>query len=80
MSCIFKSKMIFRTFSFLEVIDLVLIVSMIWIAGIQEIKLRIAQFILPNTSFELRSISCDKTSSFVNDVYVRQENTSITLL
>lgn len=62
------------TFAFPEIVYFMLIIRMVWISRIQEIELRISKFILPDASFKFRSISRYKTSGFIDDIYVRQEN------
>lgn len=56
------------TFPFFKIVDLMLIISMVRIARIQKIKLRISKFILSDAGLEFRSIPCDETCGFVDDV------------
>lgn len=56
------------TFSFFKLTNFVLVISMVWITRIQEIKLRIAQFILTNSCFEFGTVPSDKTCGLVDNV------------
>lgn len=42
---------------------------MIRITRIQKVEFRIAQLILSNSRLEFRSISCNETSGFVNNIF-----------
>lgn len=53
---------------FSEIFDLVHVVRVIGIALGKKIELWIAQFILTNTRFEFRPISCYETSGFIDDI------------
>lgn len=61
--------MLTLTFPFAELIHFMLIVQMVRITWIQEVELRVTQFVLPNTRFEFRPISSNETGSFIDDIY-----------
>lgn len=46
----------FLCFAFLKFIDLVTIVGMVWVIGVEEIKLWIVDLILTDSCFKLRPI------------------------
>lgn len=45
---------------------------MVRITWIQEIKLRIAQFILTNSRLKFRPIPGDEASGFINDIFFKR--------
>lgn len=62
-------KIILHTFALPELLDFMLIISMIWISRIQEVKFWIVLLILSDSRFKLRTISGNKTSSLVNNIF-----------
>lgn len=56
------------TFSFFELTNFVLVISMVWIPRIQKVEFGIAQFILTNSCFEFGTVSSDKTRGLVDNV------------
>lgn len=60
--------LIAHTSSFPDLLDFMLIISMVWIPRVEEIELRISKFILTNPSLKLWPITSYEACGLVNNV------------
>ena len=56
------------TFALLEVLDLVLVVGVVGVVGVEEVELGVVEFILPDPSLELRTVTSHETRGLVDDI------------
>lgn len=58
----------YLTLSIPKFVNLMLIISVVGIAGVKKIELGIAKFVLSDARFEVGSITSNKAGSFVNNI------------